>query len=130
MKRHSLNFWIDIVSFVIFFGLVLTGLLIYYVLPPCGNCSGASTACEFEATLWGMGRHSYGTIHFYLSLATIALMSLHVALHWSWVCQSCCRLLGWKSLPPDRQNLYGTVFLSALILGTIALLYLAKLQVS
>jgi len=130
MKRHNLNFWIDIVSFVIFFGLILTGLLIYYVLPPCGNCSGATTACEFEATLWGMGRHSYGTVHFYLSLATIALMTLHVALHWSWVCQSCCRLLGWKSLTPERQNLYGTVFLSVLILGTIALLYLAKLQVS
>jgi len=38
--------------------------------------------------------------------------------------------LGWKSLTPERQNLYGTVFLSVLILGTIALLYLAKLQVS
>jgi hypothetical protein len=130
MKRQPFNFLIDIASFLVLFLLILTGLLIYYVLPPCGNCAGASTACEFESTLWGLGRHSYGTIHFYLSLATMILMVLHVALHWSWVCQSCCRLLGRKSLPPDRQNLYGTVFLSALILGTIALLYLAKLQVS
>jgi len=57
-------------------------------------------------------------------------MALHVALHWAWVCQTISRLLGWKALPPNRQNLYGTVFLSTLILLAIALLYLAKLQVS
>ena len=100
------------------------------MLPPCGNCTGASTPCEFEPTLWGWGRHQFGAIHFYLSLATIGLMALHVALHWSWVCQTTCRLLGLNALTPERQNLYGTAFLSALILLTIALLYLAKLQVS
>jgi len=130
MSRNTFNFWIDILSFLVFLLLILTGLLIYYVLPPCGNCSGASATCEFESTLWGLGRHQYGTIHFYLSLATMALMVLHTALHWPWVCQTGCRLLGWKSLPPERQNLYGTIFLSVLILATIALLYLAKLQVT
>jgi len=129
MKRNTFNFWIDIISFLVFFLLILTGLLIYYVLPPCGNCTGENTAGAAGSVLWGLDRHNYGAIHFYLSLATIALMVLHVALHWSWVCQTCCHLLGLKSLPPDQQNLYGTVFLSALILATVALLYLAKLQV-
>ena len=130
MTRNTFNFWIDALSLLVFLLLVLTGLLIYYVLPPCGNCAGASTSCEFEATLWGMGRHSYGTLHFYLSLTTIALMVLHAALHWSWLCQTATRLLGWKAIAPERQNLYGTVFLSTLILLLIALLYLAKLQVN
>lgn len=129
MKRNTFNYIIDIISFLVFFLLILTGLLIYYVLPPCGNCTGETTGCEAAPELWGMGRHSFGAVHFYLSLATIGLMVVHVALHWSWVCQTTCRLLGLKSIPVDRQNLYGTIILALWVLAIIALLYLAKMQV-
>jgi len=41
MKRNTLNFYVDLASFLVMFALLVTGLLIHYVLPPCGNCSGA-----------------------------------------------------------------------------------------
>jgi hypothetical protein len=128
MKRISFNFWIDLLSFLVFFLLVFTGLLIYYVLPPCENCTGNSAAPGVAQTLWGLDRHAYGDVHFYLSLLTVGLMVLHVALHWSWVCTTCCRLWGMKNASPDQQNRYGILFLSACVLVMIGILYWAKLQ--
>lgn len=128
MKQTTFNFWIDLASFLVFFLLVLTGLLIYYVLPPCGNCGGQVTACDAEKELWGLGRHSYGTIHFYLSLLTVGLVVVHMALHWSWVCQTGFRLLGMENLATERQNRYGVIFLLACICLVIAILYWAKQQ--
>jgi hypothetical protein len=32
-----------------------------------------------------MDRHSWGDIHFYLSLGILVLMLVHIALHWRWV---------------------------------------------
>jgi len=128
MKRNTFNYIIDVLTFVVFLLLIITGLLIYYVLPPCGNCSGVSSDCEAELKLWGLGRHSFGGIHFYLSLATIGLVVVHIALHWSWVCQITCRFLGLKSIRADRQNLFGSVFLAMVVFVIIFLLYFAKLQ--
>ena len=128
MKRNTLNFWINSISFLVFFGLFMTGLLIHYVLPPCGNCEGSGCSNDGELTLWGFGRHSYGTVHFYLALTTGALILSHICLHWSWVCSTCCNLLGLKRVSSERQERCGIVFLLILIVVIIALLYWAKTQ--
>ena len=129
MRRNTFNFWIDLVSFVVFFALVLTGLVIYYVLPPCGKCTGSGCAEGGAATLWGFGRHDVGGVHFYLALATVALVVVHVSLHWTWVCHTACRLAGVNATSPERCRLWGTLLLLLLIALTIAVLYLAKTQV-
>jgi hypothetical protein len=76
----------------------------------------------------GYGRHDYGRVHFYLALATVALVLVHVCLHWSWVCATCCNLLGLKGVSPERQEKCGMVLLLALMITIILLLYLAKSQ--
>ena len=129
MKRTTVNFWIDLVSFVVFLALVLTGLVIYYVLPPCGNCTGAGCAEGQAPTLWGLGRHDFGAVHFYLALATVALVIVHVCLHWTWVCQTVCKLAGLNVTTPERGRFWGALLLIVLMTLTIAVLYLAKTQV-
>ncbi|MBN2130127.1 MAG: DUF4405 domain-containing protein [Sedimentisphaerales bacterium] len=129
MKRNTLNFWIDLISFFTFLALVVTGLVIYYVLPPCGNCTGGGCAEGEAATLWSFGRHDFGAIHFYLALATVVLVVIHVCLHWTWVCHTACRLAGLNVTSPQRCRLWGTLLLVLLIALTIAALYLAKTQV-
>ncbi|MCK4293485.1 MAG: hypothetical protein KAY65_09840 [Planctomycetes bacterium] len=57
--------------------------------------------------LWGLGRHSYGKVHFYLALATASSMLLHICLHWSWVCATCCNLPGLKAAWVERQKIMG-----------------------
>ena len=128
MKRTIFNFWIDVVSALSFFLLILTGLLIYYILPPCGDCTGQRAVGKTASILWGLSRHDYGLIHFYLALASIALIVFHTALHWSWICKTCCSLMGIERTMPNRQNMIGILFLVVLMAITIGLLLLAKLQ--
>jgi len=128
MKRNTLNFWIDLASFLVFFALFVTGLLIHYVLPPCDSCTGAGCSEGKALTLFGLGRHTYGKVHFYLALAATLAFLAHVCLHWSWVCATCCNMLGLKGIPPERQEKYGIGLLTLLIVIIITLLYLAKTQ--
>ena len=75
-----------------------------------------------------MNHAVYGMVHFYLALATAAAIVLHVCLHRSWVCATCCNLLGIKAASPERQEKYGALLLLLLIVVTIAVLYWAKTQ--
>ena len=111
MKRNTLNFWIDFISLLVMSGLIWTGLLIHYVLPPGtgGQHSGR------ELTLWGLGRHDYGDIHFYMALAIIGLMVIHVWLHWAWVCGTVNKLLGAKAAGSARRAMYGVAVLVVMV---------------
>ena len=125
MKRNTLNFWIDIVTFVIMISLMATGLLIHYVLPP-GTGGGGNRE---GLTLWGLGRHDYGDIHFCLALALIILIIIHIWLHWSWVCVTIKNMLGVKSDSRSRHALYGAFLLALLVIMTVGGMFWAKSQV-
>lgn len=125
MKRNTLNFWIDLISFLVMFGLIWTGLLIHYVLPPgTGGRHGGQ-----GLSLWGLGRHDYGDIHFYLALTLIGLMVIHVWLHWSWICEVMNKLLGMKSTSSARRATYGIVLLVLIVTLTCGGQFWAKGQV-
>ena len=55
MKRNTLNFYVDLASFLVLFALLLTGLLIHYILPPCGNCDGTPRRL-WNGQFFGIGR--------------------------------------------------------------------------
>lgn len=76
MKRTNLNFLVACTAFVGFVLLIATGVLIKYLLPPG---SGRQTL------IWGMDRHQWGDVHFWTAVAIVALMVLHVYLHWTWI---------------------------------------------
>ncbi len=76
MKRQNLNFLIDALSFTAFVFLVTTGVLMRYILPPG---SGRDVA------IWGLDRHEWGGIHFWISVVFFMLMALHLYLHWNWI---------------------------------------------
>jgi len=93
-------------------GLVFTGLLIYLVLPP-GSGHG-------KMTVLGMDRHGWGDVHFWLAVAVLALVVVHVALHWQWVSTMVMRMLHRRGAPSRaRRNAIGLVFVLA-IAGLIA----------
>ncbi|MCK4959906.1 MAG: DUF4405 domain-containing protein [Planctomycetes bacterium] len=122
MKRNTLNFWIDALTFLVFFMKIWTGLLIHYILP-AGQGRGRSLF------LWGLNRHDYGVIHFYMAVAMIALIIVHICLHWSWICSIWARLIGISQVNPSKCFLYGTGFLFILFVITIGSLLWARSQV-
>jgi hypothetical protein len=118
MKRNTLNFWIDLISLFVMLGLMWTGLLIHYVLPPGTGGRGGGHGL----TLWGLNRHDYGSIHFYIALTLIGLMVVHIWLHWSWVCTTVKKLVGKESSVGTRGAAFGIALLliiTALMFGTL-----------
>lgn len=76
MKRTQLNFVIDIIAFTGFVFLTTTGILLHYLLPPG---SGHMTR------LWGLDRHQWGTLHFWISVIFFSTLATHLILHWRWL---------------------------------------------
>jgi len=89
MNRSSLNFIIDLVSFINLLGLVFTGFIMKYILPPgtggLGRGFRGGRGGEHIKNLWSLSRHEWGNVHFWLAGLFIALMIVHIILHWGWI---------------------------------------------
>jgi hypothetical protein len=71
-----LNIIIDLVAMLLFLGMIATGYLLRFPLPPGTNKT---------LTLWGLSRHQWGDVHFWISLGLLAVLLIHLALHWNWI---------------------------------------------
>lgn len=67
---------VDVLAFLFFLLLASTGMLMHFLLPPG---SGAWTE------MWGLSRHEWGNIHFWISVTFFSILALHLALHWRFV---------------------------------------------
>ena len=76
MRKTNVNFVVDAAAFVAFVLLTASGVLLRYVLPPGSG--------RFS-TLWGMDRHDWGRIHFWIAVFLLVALALHLFLHWRWV---------------------------------------------
>jgi hypothetical protein len=89
MKRGSVNFVVDFISLVLLTALIVTGWIIRFILPPGTGGSGRllhdGAGREHIRTLFSMSRHQWGDVHFYLAVAFIVSMIVHVVLHWDWI---------------------------------------------
>lgn len=98
MKRSSLNFIVDLVSFLNLIGLVFTSFIMKYVLPPGTGGRGQALhdgqGGEHIKDFWAMTRHQWGDIHFYLAVLFIILIAVHIVLHFGWVRNYFKSLLG------------------------------------
>lgn len=122
MTRNSLNYGVNLAAGVCMIGMLYTGLILAYVLP---HGSG-------QATLLGVRRHEWGDIHFWLSVGLIALMVVHLALHWAWVCATTSNLLklGHADGRSSRHRLVsGIVVLALLATSSVALVIGGKSMV-
>ena len=89
MRRTALNFIVDLIAFVDLLLLGATGVVLKWVLPPGSGGHGRAfhggRGGAHITTLWGMGRHDWGDVHFVLSLLFLFLMLVHLFLHWTWI---------------------------------------------
>ncbi len=76
MRRPTLNLLIDSVAFAGFVFLTTTGVLMRYVLPPG---SGHRTV------VWGLDRHEWGAVHFWIAAGFLGVLAFHLFLHWKWI---------------------------------------------
>lgn len=83
MSKSKLNLLVDTLAYLAMVGLVGTGLLQAYHLPP--GTGGRGRGGQAALTFLGKGRHEWGDIHFTLAMALLVLLVLHIILHWRWV---------------------------------------------
>ncbi len=90
MRRTTIHFIVDAFAFVALVAMVSTGFILRYVLPPgsgplLGEGIGHGSAHKSITFLWGLTRQEWGDIHFWVSIALLAILALHLFLHWRWI---------------------------------------------
>lgn len=105
-QKTKLNFVVDASAFVAFVLLLSTGAIMAFKLRP------GSGGLE----IWGLGRHDWGDIHFWIAVVFLASLAVHVFLHWNWIV---CVIKGRKT---DRSGFrLGAGIVSLIILLMLAL---------
>jgi len=92
MKRAKLNLVIDALLLLCLAAIAGIGLLIKFVLVP-GYQRWEIYERNVSLFLWGLNRHQWGKIHFIIGLVFLALLVLHVVLHWQMIVEIYRRLI-------------------------------------
>jgi len=77
MKHITVNTLVDIGCVITFIPSLITGLVLYFVLP-----SGGGRGNSYSLYL-GVPRYQWIDIHDYTSFAFTALLIIHLLLHWN-----------------------------------------------
>ncbi len=93
MEKSKINFIIDVLMTLCMAALAGIGFLVNYVLIT-GKERIVAYGRRVELYFLGMDRHQWGAIHFYLGLALLGLLVLHVVLHWRVIVGIYRRLVG------------------------------------
>jgi hypothetical protein len=106
MKRTLVNLLIDLSAALLFLGMLATGFILRFPLPPGTNKA---------LSLWGLTRHQWGAVHFWISGALLAVLLVHLALHWQWVVSVVGKQLGLATSPQQSNHQSGV--LAALVVA-------------
>ena len=76
MRKYERDFAVNVLAFTLFTTLATTGVVMHFRLP---KGSGESL------TIWGLDRHGWGGVHFWVAAAMLAVLALHLFLNWHWI---------------------------------------------
>jgi hypothetical protein len=112
MKQFFDNLLIDLVAAALMIGMLATGYILRFPLPPGSNK---------EFTLWGLTRHQWGDVHFWISLGLMAVILLHLCLHWQWIAISVKRKVSRRKAAPGSALVSG--LMTFLVLVAVLLVF-------
>jgi len=124
-SRISLNLMIELATFISLLGMIATGLVMRFILPLAG-----SDPLHRGWAVWGWGRHHWGNAHYFLSMAAVALLIVHWAIHWNWLCHVLHRRFhradaGTVETEPVVRHGYGVIFAMVVLLAITTFFFAA-----
>jgi hypothetical protein len=84
MKKSTINLVIDGLLLLCTAAIAGIGFLIKFVLVP-GYRRWEIYNRNVDLFFWGLDRHQWGTIHLIIGLVFLALLALHIVLHWGMI---------------------------------------------
>lgn len=111
--KARINLVIDALLLIAMAAVAGIGLLMRYVLVP-GYRRWEIYGRNVELYFWGLDRHGWGAIHYVVGLVLLALLVLHVVLHWGMIVSISRKLI------PNRPARW--VAAAILVALTVALL--------
>jgi hypothetical protein len=93
LDKSRINFLVDALMFVCMMSIAGLAFLMKFILIP-GKERLAKYGRGVELLLFGMDRHSWGTIHLAIGLVLLGLLVLHIILHWNAIVGLFQRLVG------------------------------------
>jgi hypothetical protein len=112
MKRLIDNLVIDLTAGALMIAMAATGYILRFPLPPGSNKS---------LSLWGLTRHQWGDVHFWISLALLGILFIHVVLHWQWIVVSMRRKLRAAKVAPGPAWVSG--LMTFVVIGAMLVLF-------
>lgn len=88
--KGALLFWTAVLLAIELSLLIATGIIMYWVLPPG---TGGRMGGHRRRELLEMTRHDFGDIHFWIAVAMVVTVVIHVALNWGWTKSAALRYL-------------------------------------
>lgn len=78
--RRTLNAAVDILGLLSFVPVAVSGAVLFFAFPGGGFQGGRNPL--YTDVFLGISRHDWVSVHDYLGLAFILLMTAHILLHW------------------------------------------------
>ncbi|MEZ5941957.1 MAG: DUF4405 domain-containing protein [Planctomycetaceae bacterium] len=114
LSKTIVNFWLDVLLLINFVFLVWTSAVLQYVFPAGIEAAGYS--------IWGLDVVGWENVQFNALAILTAGITLHVMLHWSWVCGVINRqILGRTVVKKDGTDTLIGVGLIAVLLHILAI---------
>lgn len=114
MRRTSVNLIVDLTVAVLLLGMIATGYVLRFPLPPGTNKSH---------TLWGVTRHGWGSLHFWISVLLLTVLLAHVILHWHWLVSVIAKRLG-RTVSDKRSVQIGLATGAALAVASVLFVWI------
>lgn len=106
MNRTPLNLLIDLLAATGLLIMISTGYILRFPLPPTTNRTHE---------LWGLSRHEWGTVHSWASLGLLAVVFVHLLLHWEWIFATIRRYFTSAKAVPTQRLYAGIITMVALL---------------
>jgi cytochrome b561 len=78
MRKHTQNAYLDIILLIGMIGLIFTGVILHFILPPGSH----------QNTFIDLSRHEWGELHFWVAAIFTILIVIHLILHSKWIAGS------------------------------------------
>lgn len=83
MRKSTRNYLLVLIMFLLALFQVVSGFVLWLVLPRGGGYMGGRGLTEEAVFLWS--RDTWSTFHNWVAVGLLVMVVIHIILHWRWI---------------------------------------------